>query len=397
MNNKLCKKIFSKEQKGIHDVYRILGVKFSFKNKEKVAQQKIILERDRASRIIQDTLDMSMLRKAKKVIVFLTPGRSYINGGVMSIYSLCKTSRELNPDAFCSVVTYPNDYTYVVNDKFKNNELILRFEQITENAKNAEEMIIHIPDFRAHRFYNDLKSNEIEFLKSIPHLQLNIMNQNIKLMPEPEKIKDLYLLTDNITQTIAHDRYATQEVCDKWGIPTHLFSVRIDMSAYKTYPFEEKEKIIVLSPDKNEYKERIVNKLKTELPDWELVTVNNMTFNEYMDLIARAYFTVTFGEGFDGYFLQPHVVSSIGFSVYNDEFFPNEDWKKYQNVYSSYEEMLNRIVADVKQLQGDKEAYLTLTKDIKAEHDKLYNYDKFRNNLRNFYNGNYDFLPKENA
>ena len=114
MNNKLCKKIFSKEQKGIHDVYRILGVKFSFKNKEKVAQQKIILERDRASRIIQDTLDMSMLRKAKKVIVFLTPGRSYINGGVMSIYSLCKTSRELNPDAFCSVVTYPNDYTYVV-------------------------------------------------------------------------------------------------------------------------------------------------------------------------------------------------------------------------------------------------------------------------------------------
>lgn len=61
------------------------------------------------------------------------------------------------------------------------------------------------------------------------------MNQNIELMPEPEKLKDLYKLTNNITQTIAHDRYATQEVCDKWQIPTHLFSVNIDLTKYKYY------------------------------------------------------------------------------------------------------------------------------------------------------------------
>ena len=106
------------------------------------------------------------------------------------------------------------------------------------------------------------------------------MNQNIELMPEPEKLKDLYKLTNNITQTIAHDRYATQEVCDKWQIPTHLFSVNIDLTKYKAYPFDEKEKIIVLSPDWNEHKERIIEKLKKELPDWKLITVNNMTFTE---------------------------------------------------------------------------------------------------------------------
>ena len=72
-------------------------------------------------------------------------------------------------------------------------------------------MILHIPEYYADDFYNDLTEKDIEFLKSIKKLHINIMNQNIELMPEPEKLKDLYKLTNNITQTIAHDRYATQE------------------------------------------------------------------------------------------------------------------------------------------------------------------------------------------
>ena len=70
-------------------------------------------------------------------------------------------------------------------------------------------------------------------------------------MPKVEKLKNLYKLTDNITQTVAHDRYATQEICNKYKIPTHLFSALWDMSAYKKRDFSQKEKIIVLSPDAN--------------------------------------------------------------------------------------------------------------------------------------------------
>ena len=54
--------------------------------------------------------------------------------------------------------------------------------------------------------------------------------------------KNLYKLTKNITQTLAHDRYATQEICNKWKMPTHLFSVNIDLSKYKNFTFEEKGK-----------------------------------------------------------------------------------------------------------------------------------------------------------
>ena len=118
-----------------------------------------------------------------------------------------------------------------------------------------------------------------------------------------------------------------------------------------------------------------------------------MTFTEYMDLISRAFFTITFGEGFDGYFLQPPIVESIGFAVYNNEFFPSENWLKFDNVFKSYDEMHENIVGIIKQLQSDRESYLSLSKQVKTEHDKLYSYEKFHSNLKRFYDRDYDFAP----
>ena len=53
----------------------------------------------------------------------------------MSIFSLRQASREIVKDAYCLISTYPNNETYVINDKFYNNEKVLRFEQIVNNAK----------------------------------------------------------------------------------------------------------------------------------------------------------------------------------------------------------------------------------------------------------------------
>ena len=389
----LQNKLFSKTIENNHITYRILGIKFSVKNSNCYKQFKDAIK-------IQDAYDLTELKNTKKLILFLipSPDSAMINGGIMSIFSLCEESRRINDAALCIISTPPHcKYTYAKNDKFLNDENIYRFSQIIDNANNLDEMILHIPEYYADNFYNDLTEKDIEFLKSIKKLHINIMNQNIELMPEPEKLKDLYKLTNNITQTIAHDRYATQEVCDKWQIPTHLFSVNIDLTKYKAYPFDEKEKIIVLSPDWNEHKERIIEKLEKKLPDWKLITVNNMTFTEYMDLISRAFFTITFGEGFDGYFLQPPVVESIGFAVYNNEFFPSENWLKFDNVFKSYDEMHENIVGIIKQLQSDRESYLSLSKQVKTEHDKLYSYEKFHSNLKRFYNKDYDFVPVQNA
>ena len=212
-------------------------------------------------------------------------------------------------------------------------------------------------------------------------------------MPQPEKLKDLYNLTDNITQTVAHNAYATQEVCDKWQIPTHLFSVHIDMSRYKRYEFEEKEKIIVLSPDKNDYKVKIINKLEEAFPDWKLITVKNMTFPQYMDLIGRAFFTISFGEGFDGYFLQPLYVGGLGFAVYNNDFFPDKSWKSLRNVYSTQEEMSKRIRTDLKDLSTNKKLYIQMRQTHLQKLNEIYTDNNYFSNIDRFYKKDYDFVP----
>ena len=395
-------RLFSKTVDEKHVTYKLLGIKFSMKSREYCRKMKI--ERDRKNRMlketkkeiaVQDSWDLTDLKNAKRLILFLTPSECKINGGIMSIYSLCEASREINKDSLCILSNYPNErFTYATNDQFLNNEKIYRFQQIVENCKNIEELILHIPEYYTKYFYNSLTENDKTFFKSIKKLQINIMNQNIEIMPELEEIKNLYLLTDNITQTIAHNRYATQEICDKYNMPTHLFSVNIDLGKYKSYSFEEKEKIIVLSPDENENKEKIVNKLKKELPDWQTITVQNLTFSEYMDLISKAYFTITFGEGMDGYFTQPQYVNSVGLAAYNDEFFPNTSWKNLKNVYKSYDEMQDLIVDDIKHLSNNKELYTQTIIEMLNKNNELYQENKYKDNLKRFYNKEYDFYPQ---
>lgn len=378
---KLLSKLFSCSKDEVHVIYRFLGIKITKKNPELTLK----------SLKTQNLYDIEKLKSAKKIIVFLVPNTKIINGGIQSIFSICKYSREICTESLCLISTIPGKYTYSENNLFKNDEKIFRWEQIVKNAHNIESLVIHVPECNAASFYQSLKHSEIKFLKSVKNLQINILNQNIELMPEPTKIQNLYNLTSDITQTIAHDRYATQATCDKWKIPTHFLSVHIDLSIYKSYEFEKKEKIIVLSPDKNPKRKAIIEKLEKELPDFKLITVNKMTFDEYMDLIAKAYFVITFGEGMDGYFIQPQFVGSIGFAVYNESFFPNKSWKDLRNVYKNYEEMEEVIVADIEDLLENKEEYNSTIEKFKNEISKLYSIDKFQENLRKFYKKDYTF------
>lgn len=374
-------KLFSYTKNSDYITVKFLGIKLCVKNKQKVLD----------AIKIQNSYDLSNIKNTKKLIVFFIPPKNDINGGIMSIFSICKYSREICPDAQCVITTFPSKVTYAHNTFFKNDEKIYRWEQIVNNAKNVKELIIHIPEYFSDKFSTALTNKDFKFLKQIENVQINILNQNIELMPEPEKIKGLYKITNNVTQTIAHDRYATQEVCDKWQIPTHFLSVHIDTSGYRSYAFEEKQKIIVLSPDEAPYKEAIVKKLKQELPDFKLITVENMPFDEYMDLIAKAYFTISFGEGFDGYFCQPHLVGSLSFTIYNDNFFPNDSWKILENVFTSQQSMEENLVCYMKKYLLDKELYYLLISKLKNQLNIIYGENLLKDNLKKFYQQRYTY------
>ncbi len=345
------------------------------------------------SKAIQNRYDMEDLRMTRNIVVFLVPPGASITGGVMSIYSLCSYSREACPDSLCLISTLPGFFTHAANRNFQNSEKVHRWKQVVKNAKQARKMILHIPESYVGIFRAALDKEDLSFLKAVPDLQINLLNQNIEMMPDPVALKGLYDLTGNITQTAAHHRYATQEVCDRWRMPTHLFSVHIEMGQYAPLPFNQKSKTLVVSPDANADKERILARLREELSDYRLVVVQGLTFDQYMCLVASSRFSVTFGEGFDGYFADPFRVGGVGFGVYNTEFFPDRSWLELRSVYASYQEMFERIVADIRFLEQNPHDYEDLSALALGKLKGLYSLEEYRDNLRRFYAGRYDFVP----
>ena len=346
---------------------------------------------------MQSKMSTSHIYEAKKVVLFLLPPKSIKSGGILSIFGLAKASRTLLNDAQVVFATFPGKDTYAKVDWFDNDENIYRFSQIVNDKISAKDIIIHIPEYLAGKFVGRLSRRQKEILKSIPALQINILNQNIDLMPSREMLEGLFELTPTVTQTTAHDRYATQEICDKWKMPLHHLSTKLGTPACAPLEFNKKkeDKIIALSPDKNPYRERIIDVIKKDLPDYRMITVKDMTYEEYFSLLAKSMFVITFGEGFDGYFIQPFSKRSIGLSVYNDTFFPSKDWLLLDNVYSSYEEMSENIVDDIRRMENDEAIYSNVISKNREEILKVYSHKKTDNNLARFYKGEYDFYPSK--
>lgn len=343
---------------------------------------------------IQNSYNTSELEKADKLIVFFIPDREGVNGGVMSIFSLCRYSRQLNPSALTLLCTFPSSKTYNCNHLFLNNEKIWRFSQIIKFSQ-PKEMIIHIPEYLVSKFMKRLSQKSIKWLRNVPSLHINIMNQNIMSMPPRDAWQNLFSLTSHITQTTAHDKYASQEICDRYGIPLHHFSCFIDSGQVKRYSFEEKEKIIVFSPDAEEadFKLHVRQEIEKGLPEYKIITVQNMTFTQYIDLVSKSFAVITFGEGMDDYFNRPPVLGSMGFAVYNEEFFPSQEWKKLKNIYHSYDDMQKYIVKDIKAYEENKASYYA---DIELHNrflSQLYSFTSFKDNLKRFYQGKYDLYP----
>ena len=332
------------------------------------------------------------LDAVKTLVLFAVPTVDECNGGAMSIASLAATSRKLLPEATVLSVTLPGCPTAVRNDTFPNQESFLRFSLVCRLAK-PEKLILHIPEIDADALYGMLSAEERAWMRTIPDVQINILNQNILYMRPREAWSDLFKLTENITQTTAHRRYTTQEVCSRYGIPTHLFSTRMDRSGWPRVPFAEKQSQIVFSPDQNEFVPRVRALVAEKLPDYTITVVEKMKFRDYLELVARSRFVLTFGEGLDGYFNQAPNLGTVGLAVYNDAFFPSPAWRGLANVYPSYPALLERLADDVRRWELDEAAYYRLQREHLALKAVVYPPNGYEDNLRRFYKGEYDFVP----
>lgn len=331
----------------------------------------------------------------KRLIVFFIPPIEAINGGILSIFSLCEISRKFIDIHHSEVVlsTYPGSKSYKKNKMFNNNENIYSFDEIVKWGKPIS-LLIHVPEYASMDIFKNLKIYN-NYLEAIPDFRVNILNQNIQLMQSPVDTSRWLTLTLKVTQTTAHDKYSTQENSNLYNIPLHHFSTFIDKDQYVHTPIDKKKDIIVLSPDKSPNKGSIVRKLKTELPNYKLVTVNDMTYDSYKQLVSDAKYVVSFGEGFDGYYVEGFLSGAITFAVYNDDFFPSKEFLNFSNVYPDYKTMNNNLAHDITNLKNS--AHDKIVRDNTEVINDLYSFDKYSKNVSNFYMSKYTFEPEDGS
>lgn len=345
---------------------------------------------------VQDITFPQRLIKAKKILVILVPEHAAMSGGIYSLFSIADMAYRLRAyhDYEVVVMTRPNKHklTYCREYNFRNAEDVYRFEQITL-CKSVKELYINIPEYATEDFYEFLPTNVRSYIKSLDRVYINILNQNIKLMPEADNFSDLKLLTHELSQSVAHHAYFNLDMAKKYNLPTLLLPAYTDLSLYPKSSFKDKKDLIIYSLDDAEYKSQCLNKIKESLPNYELIEIRDMTFDEYMDLATRCRFSISFGEGFDGYVAQPIYQGGIGFSVYNDEFFPSKDYIKFDNFFESGYELVEKIVEKITILAENEEKYLSLNKQLKAEYDKLYQYDDYVLRVQKLIDRNFEIFP----
>lgn len=331
------------------------------------------------------------------LIIFFIPPDKDVNGGILSIFSLAKESRQLSQihhaDVFIS--TYPGTPTYHKNDLFENNENIYEFAAILKKYPRIDSLMLHIPEYATEEILYRIQPY-VRHIQTIKDVHVNILNQNIALMPDMAWVHNYRTFANTITQTTAHVRYTNQQIADTYGIPTHLFSVSIDPSQYTRTTYEQKQNIIAYSVDKHADKDKIIKKIRKDLPEYELIEIKNLSYEDYKALVGRSKFVITFGEGFDGYLIEAAFSGGIPMAVYNEEFFPSKDYLKFKNIYPSYSAMFQNITSDIAALDK-KPMYIKLNEANFNAIATLYNYQNYLSNVKNFYMKKYTYTPTTEA
>jgi len=349
-----------------------------------------------------DYIQKNYISKDKLILFFVPNDFNFISGGILSICSIFNSIKKFknlhNSDVFASFLPHFKE-KFAKYHRFKNDLVIFNFNEIITLYPELETLEIHIPEI----FIKDLaetigtESSFNEWLKNSKNIKINILNQNDFYMPEQNFIEKLKQITSNITMTVAHEKYATLDKKNQYNIPLHLFSPWVSPTPYHFCKYEEKENTIVLSPDAIEKKiyptsitrEDVVMLLRKELPNYRLVTIKDMKYDTYKSLIGKAKFAITFGEGLDGYFIEPLFSGSISFAVKNPIFF-NHQFEDVSTVFPSYEELMKGIVDAIKKLDNKKE-YEDLNNDLIQRAKSIYSLERLESNIENYYLGNIDF------
>ena len=328
--------------------------------------------------------------QCNRYLLLIVSPEDAISGGIMSFYGIYKLSKELEYLHHRKViaVTLHKYSTHSGFTMFDNDMPVIRYQAVQQIiSKNVEDC----PECYVVDLIEHLSNDLYDPINIAKRKYLNILNQKIEIMPEPRVINVAKNYFDLVTQTAAHYKYASKKDRDYYGIPTHLLIPPI----YKNFvirSYEEKENIFAYSYDESPIKEEVLNMIKDKFPYLDFVEIKNISFDDYLDLISRAKWCMTFGEGLDGYFSEPYDSGTISFAIWNEDYF-TDMYAKIPTIIHETEayQIANKVIAMMKKIDN-KANYESTVADVKRIHDKEYATERTsKDQLFDFFNGNYDY------
>src|SRR5271157_4218138 len=251
-------------------------------------------------------------KSTERLIIFLTPGLDIVNGGILSISSIFEETKKLKHihNAETILCNYPCDPPLLKYSKFENDNIMFSFSQVLTYFDKLENLQLHIPEHAIPKFFWSLSRKDYLSLKRIKNIQINIMIQNIESLPSMKSIKKLGLF-GKLTCTTGHSKYSTLALRNKLGFPLHGLSTFCSPEKYRFRKYCEKDDLMIVSPDLHPRKSEVLNLITQHFPHLKIRIIRKMTYQEYKAIISQAKWALTFGEGLDGYFIEPIFSGSI--------------------------------------------------------------------------------------
>lgn len=327
--------------------------------------------------------------KTRRLIVFLTPGYELRAGGVLTIATFYRESEALKHLHQAKVVlcTVPGDPFFLKYSWFENRNYILNLESLLKLCGRLDYLQLHIPEYTVDRVVEWLTLKAPTLMRNVRELHLNVLLQNIDLI-QGQNVSGLKRF-GRVTCTTAHEAYSNRATREALGVSLHRLSTCNGPERYSLLEYQEKEPLMIVSHDDHPLREQVLRQVAQAFPELRIEVIRDLCFEEYLKLARGAKWSLTFGEGLDSYFVDPVFSGGVSFAVFNERFF-TPAFAKLENVYPSWDVLIERIVADMHRLD-EPVAYKRCWRQAYDLLTSLYSTDRFRENLRMFYRGEYTF------
>lgn len=340
-------------------------------------------------RITRAVLTCTTSFRTDRLIVFLTPGHEFRSGGILSIASLYRESAALENlhrarVALCAV---PGDPFLLKYTWFENRNYILDLESLLRCCGRLDYLQLHIPEYTVNQVVEWLSSASPKLMRNIREVQFNVLLQNIDLI-QGQDVAGLKRF-GSVTSTTAHEAYCNSATREALGISVHRLGCYHGPELFSPRGYQDKEPLLIVSPDAHPLREWVLQKIAKELPDLRIQVIQNLSYEDYKDLIRRAKWSLTFGEGLDSYFTESVYSGAVSFAVFNERFF-TPAFAKLETIYPSWEILMDRMATDLQRLD-EPLAYNRCWRQAYDLLSALSGVDRFRENLRMFYRGEYTF------